>query len=86
VGRKNGLFVLTEARGKTASIMMSRVQSTEAAGVNVKLYLCDVLQRIGTESDLHKLLPHAWKERFEPEVLARGNGLNNLLVRDQRKE
>ena len=37
-------------RWKTASIMMSLVQTAEAAGVNVKLYPRDVLQRIATRS------------------------------------
>ena len=65
VGRKNWLFVQTEGGGKTAAILMSLVQTAEAAGVNVKLYVRDVLQRIGTEVDVRKLLPHAWKENFE---------------------
>ena len=85
VGRKNWLFVLTEAGGKTASIMMSLILSAEAAGVNVKLYLRDVLQRIGTEPDVHKLLPHAWKQHFEEDVLDRRNAIIELLVEDQRR-
>lgn len=86
VGRKNWLFVQTERGGKTAAIMMSLIQTAEAAGVNVKLYLRDVLQRISTETDVKKLLPHAWKEHFETEVLDRRNAIIDLLVADQRGE
>ena len=83
VGRKNWLFVQSNAGGKTASIMMSLVQTAQAAGVNVKLYLRDVLQRIATESDVTKLLPHAWKEHFEAEVISRRNAIIEMLIEDQ---
>ena len=86
VGRKNWLFVQTKGGGKTASIMMSLIQTAEAAGVNVKLYLRDVLQRIATESDVKKLLPHRWKKHFEAEVVGRRNAIIDLLVADQRGE
>ena len=52
--------------------------------MNVKLYLRDVLQRIATESDVDKLLPHAWKEHFEAEVLGRRAEIIELLIADQR--
>ena len=65
--------------------MMSLILSAEAAGVNVKLYLRDVLQRIGTEPGVHKLLPHAWKQHFEEDVLGRRNAIIELLVEDQRR-
>jgi len=86
VGRKNWLFVQNEAGGKTAAIVMSLVMTAEAAGVNVKLYLRDVLQRIASETDVEKLLPHAWKEHFEAEVVARRDAIIDLLVADQRGE
>ena len=84
VGRKNWLFVQTEGGGKTASIMMSVIQTAIAAGVNVKLYLRDVLQRIATEPDVKKLLPHGWKQHFEAEVEGRRNAIIDLLIADQR--
>ncbi|MFT4543448.1 MAG: transposase [Planctomycetota bacterium] len=84
VGRKNWLFFQTVGGGKTAVIMMSLIQTAEAAGVNVKLYLRDVLLRIATESDVSKLLPHAWKEHFEAEVEGRRNEIIDLLLADQR--
>ena len=86
VGRKNWLFVQTVAGGKTAAIMMSLIRTAEAAGVNVKLYLRDVLQRIATEPDVKKLLPHAWKEHFESEVEGRRNAIIDVLVKDQSGE
>ncbi len=84
VGRKNWLFVQTIGGGKTAAIMMSLIQTAEAAGVSVKLYLRDVLQRIATESDVSKLLPHGWKKHFEAEVVGTRNEIIELLVADQR--
>jgi len=83
VGRKNWLFVQTERGGKTASVMMSLIQTAEAAGVNGKLYLRDVLQRIATESEVKKLLPHGWKENFEAEATGRRNEILELLIVDQ---
>jgi len=79
VGRKNWLFFQSTGGGKTAVILMSLIQTAKAAGVNVQLYLRDVLQRIATESDVKKLLPHAWKELFEPEVMKRRNAIVELL-------
>ena len=84
VGRKNWLFFQSQGGGKTASIMMSLIQTATAAGVNVKLYLRDVLQRIRTERDVKKLLPHAWKENFEEEVMGRREEIVDLLRADQR--
>jgi len=86
VGRKNWLFVQNEAGGRTAAIVMSLVKTAEAAGVNVKLYLRDVLRRIASETDVKKLLPHGWKEHFEAEVLGRRHAIIDLLVADQRGE
>jgi len=86
VGRKNWLFVQSEGGGKTASIMLSLVQTAQAAGVNVKLYLRDVLQRIATETDVKRLLPHAWKQHYEADVVGRRNEIVDLLVEDQRGE
>jgi len=78
--------VQSEGGGRTAAIMMSLVQTAETAGVNGKLYLRDVLQRIATEPDVKKLLPHAWKKHFEAAVIAGRNAIIDLLVADQRGE
>jgi transposase len=83
VGRKNWLFFQSQGGGKTAAIMMSLIQTAAAAGVNVKLYLRDVLQRIATESDVKKLLPHGWKQHFESDVEGRRNEIIELLVKSR---
>ncbi len=83
VGRKGWLFYQTKGGGKTASILMSLIQTAEAAGVNVKLYLRDVLLRIATETDVNKLLPHEWKRHFEGEVVGRRNEIIEMLVENQ---
>ncbi len=83
VGRKGWLFYQTKGGGKTASILMSLIQTAEAAGVNVKLYLRDVLLRIATEKDVNKLLPHAWKQQFEGEVVGRRNEIIEMLAKNQ---
>lgn len=83
VGRKNWPFFQSQGGGKTAAIMMSLIQTAVAAGVNVKLYLRDVLQRIATESDVKKLLPHGWKQHFESEVEGRRNEIIELLVKSR---
>jgi hypothetical protein len=61
------------------------IRTAEAAGVNVKLYLRDVLQRIDTEPGVTKLLPHEWKKNFEAEVMGRRNGIIDLLLADQKR-
>ena len=83
--RDGYLFFQTKGGGKTAAILMSLIQTAEAAGVNVKLYLRDVLQRISVETDARRLLPLAWKENFEAEVIGRRNEIVELLVEDQRE-
>ena len=74
LGRKNWLFFQREGGGKVASILMSLLMTARAAEVNPRDYFRDVLLRI-SEPGLKAadLTPHTWKERFEPEVLARRN-------------
>jgi transposase IS66-like protein len=73
------MFFQSLGGGKTASVLLSLVQTAEAAGVNAKEYLRDVLVRIATECDVTKLLPHAWKEHFEGEVIGRRNEILKSL-------
>ena len=53
---------------------MSLLMTARAAEVNPRDYFRDVLLRL-SEPGLKAadLTPHAWKVRFEPEVLARRN-------------
>ena len=68
VGRKNWLFFQREGGGRTAAILASLLATAKAAGVEPVTYFRDVLVRIDRERDFSKLLPHAWKEHFAPEV------------------
>ena len=86
LGRKNWLFFQSLGGGKTASVLLSLVQTAEAAGVNAKDYLRDVLVRIATEKDVKKMLPHAWKKHFEGEVTGRRNEILNLLTQGRQGE
>ncbi len=86
LGRKNWMFFQSLGGGKTASVLLSLVQTAEAAGVNAKDYLRDVLVRIATEKDVKKLLPHAWKKHFEGEVTGRRNEILNLLTQGRQGE
>lgn len=71
VGRKNWLFFQTEGGGANAVVMLSLVMSAKAAGIDPKVYLRDVLLRIGREVDVTKLTPHGWREHFREEVEAK---------------
>ncbi|HEX6812796.1 MAG TPA: IS66 family transposase [Planctomycetota bacterium] len=68
VGRKNWLFFQTEGGGKTAAVLASLLQTARAIGLDPRTYLRDVLLRIGNESDVTKLTPHAWKQHFAQDV------------------
>jgi transposase len=68
VGRKNWLFFQTEGGGKTASILASLLQTARSIGIEPKVYLRDVLLRIGQERDVTKLTPHGWKQHFAKDV------------------
>lgn len=81
IGRKNWLFYQREGGGKTAAILMSLLMTAKAAGLNLTDYFKDVLLRISERGvDAKSLTPHAWKERFEPEVTARRHEILQRLV------
>jgi transposase len=63
LGRKNFLFVGSDAGGRRAAILYSLVRSCERHDVNVWQYLRDVLIRISTHPArlIDDLLPHRWK-------------------------
>lgn len=62
LGRKNYLFMGSDAGGQRAAILYSLVRSCERHGVNAWEYLRDVLIRISTHpaSQIDDLLPHRW--------------------------
>jgi len=63
VGRKNYLFVGSDAGGRRAAILYSLVRSCERHEVNVWEYLRDVLIRVSSHpaGQIDDLLPHRWK-------------------------
>jgi transposase len=62
VGRKNWLFIGSEAGGHAAAVLMSLVGSCHLNGVDPLAYLTDVITRIpqAPESELPNLLPDRW--------------------------
>lgn len=80
VGRKNWLFFQQEIGGERAAVLYTLVRTCYGIGINPREYLRDVLLRIGTETDIAKLTPHAWKKRFEAEVRARKQRVLDLLI------
>lgn len=79
VGRKNWLFFGNEEGGRRAALFFGLVETCRAAGISFRDWLRDVLVRISSETDVRRLLPHAWKEHFLPEVLARRDALLSRL-------
>jgi hypothetical protein len=61
IGRKNWLFVGSEAGGKAAAVVLSLVQSCRATGINPREYLEDVMRRLMDHNSqkLGELLPLA---------------------------
>jgi transposase len=68
VGRKNWTFLGSDAGGETAATLLTLVMSAKEAGVDPRLYIRDVLLRIGRCSDVTTLTPKGWKARWMPEV------------------
>lgn len=63
LGRKNYLFVGTDAAGENLAGLFSLLATCEENGVNPEQYLADVLPRLQTHPNarLDELLPHLWK-------------------------
>lgn len=63
LGRKNFLFVGSEAAGKNLAILYSLVATCEMHGINPLDYLADVLVRVDKQpnAQLDELLPDRWK-------------------------
>ncbi len=70
VGRKNWTFLGSEVGGATAEVMLTLVMSAREVGIDPRMYLRDVLLRIGTGADIATLTPRGWKERWLPDVAA----------------
>jgi transposase len=66
IGRKNWLFYGSERGGRTGAVLHSILASAKRNGLNEFEYLCDVLDRLadlGSEAELHDLLPDKWKPK-----------------------
>jgi hypothetical protein len=70
LGRKNWLFVGSQAAGERAANLMSLIESAKLNGHDPWVYLKDVLERLPTlkNRDLHTLLPHNWRARDRADV------------------
>lgn len=84
VGRKNWLFFGNEIGGERAAVLYTLVRTCAAIGIDPREYLRDVLLRIGTESDVSKLTPHAWKRHFADEVRGRKQQVLDRLLAGPR--
>lgn len=66
IGRKNWLFYGSERGGRTGAVLHSILASAKRNGLNEYSYLCDVLDHLadlGSEAELHDLLPDQWKPK-----------------------
>ena len=64
IGRKNWLFVGSEAGGKHLATILSLVTTCRNLQINTLAYFTDVLARVNThpQSRLHELLPDRWRD------------------------
>jgi transposase len=64
LGRKNWLFLGSEAGGRAAAILMTFCATCRYLKINTREYLSDVLRRINTHpiSKIDELLPDRWKQ------------------------
>jgi hypothetical protein len=62
LGRKNYLFVGSDAGGRTAAVLYTMTQTCRRHGIDPFAYLRDVLERLpkGDAGELADLFPHRW--------------------------
>ena len=67
IGRKNWLFVGSEAGGKNLAIILSLVTTCRNLNIDTLAYFTDVLARVNTHpnSRLEELLPDRWRQMQE---------------------
>ena len=70
----------TRGRRTLTVILASLLRTALAAGIDPQVYFRDVLLRIGLETDVAKLTPHAWKEHLGVEVQARRNDILQRIL------
>ena len=66
IGRKNFLHAASEAGAHGAAVGYSLVNTCLTHGVDPFIYLCDVLERVGScqNGEIERLLPQNWKTHF----------------------
>ena len=68
IGRKNWMFCWTELGAENLCAAQSLIRTCLLHGINPKVYLIDVLQRICLErkkgDDVSDLIPRIWKEQY----------------------
>jgi len=66
MGRRNWLFCWTELGAKQVGIIQSLIATCKLHGVDVYMYLVDVLQRVSQHpaKDVIDLTPRVWKTKF----------------------
>lgn len=71
MGRKNWNFCWTELGAKHVGIVQSLIVTCRLHGIDVYIYLVDVLQRVSLHpaSLVAELTPRQWKQRFAPAPL-----------------
>lgn len=62
IGRKNWMFIGSDAGGRAAGVLLSLVQSCRSLGINAQEYLEDLFNRYQSHSfnKIEELLPVAW--------------------------
>lgn len=71
IGRKNYLFVGSEAGGETSAIIYTVLGSCKVIGVNPNAYLRDVFDKLANGwkmNRLEELLPKQWQAARDPPV------------------
>lgn len=66
IGRKNWMFHFTEDGARKGAILYSLIWTCKLHGIDPRVYLIDVLQRIETHpaNQVELLTPRLWKENF----------------------
>jgi transposase len=72
IGRKNWLFIGSEAAANRTAVLLTLVNTCKAHQVNVFEYLRDVIERVSTHpmSRIDELTPREWKHRRQPPAVA----------------
>jgi transposase len=69
MGRRNWLFAGSDEGGERAATILTVLETAKRAGVDLREYLRDVLEKIAggwKQSQLDELLPHVWAARRKP--------------------